>query len=210
MPQTDYTEMVTDIQFHIPACPTPMAVRAVRDSAISFCDRSEAYQVDLTPITLLEGVAEYDLSGQLPANTKLARIISVKFDGMRLDPTSYDLMNQEGAWEEVLGTPDRFFEDDAGILRIYPKPFGGQLAVRVAIRPDRLSTGLDDTLFEKYWDGILAGSLARLFHYSGTGWENGDIATGHAQLYASEIERAKRNKRNDNQPKRRIVRYGGY
>ena len=56
-----YDTLLPDVLSMVPACPEVIAERAIRSAAIELCEKTDAYQKQLDPITVVAGIYEYDL-----------------------------------------------------------------------------------------------------------------------------------------------------
>lgn len=132
--------------------PEPLVHQALLDSAIRFCEETNIVKYITDPITLVPGVADYDI--ELPTQTDLARIIRVWYGD---DP-----------WATPVGAPMNWVVTDfAGQLRIYPTPEqalpeGQYMFIEVSTKPTRTATALADSLYTNWIEGVVGGAIFRL------------------------------------------------
>lgn len=204
-----YTEMNGDVQYHIPNCPAPLILRAIKRSVRDFFTEALAHREYLATITVTAGNDTYTLTA--PAGTEIVQVLNVRLDGKGMNAISESLLDGRGVdWSTQTGTPTDYFLPQRDQIRIYPKPVaGGQLQVRVALRPTRAATDVDTEVFDRYYEEIIDGALAQLFILDNTPWEDADQATVYAARFAAAIQKARLEVHNDDQPKLRAVAYGG-
>lgn len=157
-PTTDFLPRVLP---YLMGCPEPLALQAIVDSAITFCDESMALKHYLDPFNTVQGATYYDLD--VPAGHQLSRVLNVFVDGIEIasapayhampdsttqaKPGIYFAKRNEAVFEMGLyQTPDA----------VYP------VSVYAALRPLRDTTTLDDELFSLWVDAVSAGAIARL------------------------------------------------
>lgn len=143
-------------------CPEPLAEQAIRDAAIEFCERSRVLVVDLEPVALEFGVAEYEL--EMPSQTRLGHILGVWMDTTLLTPVPLLQANRS----TDAGIPKSYhatYVDEAVVVRLAPAPdlaTQGDLYARVSVVPTRSATALMAPLFDEWADAVVVGAQARL------------------------------------------------
>lgn len=204
-----YSELTQDIQFHIPNCPSPLINKAVKRAVRSFCGESHAHRVYLSPITVVGGTDNYSLTP--PAGFEIVQVLNVRLDGVGLTAVSESLLDGRGVdWDNATGKPTDYFLTSRNEIRLYPNPSSaGTLTLRVSLRPTRAATGGDDTIMDRYWDEIVWGALGELFMLDNTPWEDANQAQAYIGRFVASVEKARLEVHNDDQPKLRVVRYGG-
>jgi hypothetical protein len=154
-------------------CPEPLAMQALVDSAITFCEQSLIAQTDLDPADVKAGVSQYEL--ELPSQTRLGQVLRVWADNKLLVAAPSFQVTQR---EPLLGEPLYFFNrdiDEQVVLHVYPTPnkdATGGLVVRVATVPTRSATQLHSALFQEWNDAIVEGAMARLYDTPGQVFTN--------------------------------------
>jgi len=153
---------------HVVGCPEPLAHQAVVDSAIALCDQALVVQIDLDPVSVIRGLADYEL--EMPSQQRLSQVINVGLEHRALTPVpSY----QVGVVSDVSGQPKYYFSrdiDEILQLRLFPTPdrdYQDELRVRVATRPTRDATRLHQSLFNDWSEAVVEGALARLYDTPG-------------------------------------------
>lgn len=144
-------------------CPEPLALQALRDSAIEFCHRSLAITTTLDPITVIKDVSNYELD--TPKQTSIAQVLKVWYDGNLISAAPYEtataLYNPDGVPRYYFGQEI----DEVYNLSLLPTPdkaLRNGLSVRVALRPTRTATEVHSLLYERYAEAIVAGAMGIL------------------------------------------------
>lgn len=149
----------------------PLALQALVDSAISFCDQSLAVTVNLDPITVPVGVSAIEL--EAPADTTISQILYIWYDKKLLQAVPYGQMTNIYRPD---ATPIEYtveYIDEVVNLMVYPAPdkqVNSGLIVRCAVRPTRDATKVHDILYQRYSEGIIAGALANLCNMPDQPW----------------------------------------
>lgn len=178
-----YDEVLPDVH----SVPLPVALRAVRNAAIEFCDRSHVWDVDHAEIAVSAADSTYDLAP--PAETVVAKITQAWFEGNPLDPTTPgELHNEFGEWTAITGTPTRYLQRSSGEVTLFPIPDAdGALNLRMSLKPTRTSTGLESWIAEKYLEEIAHGAKARLFAVPKAEWSDGNLAVFHQNKFEAGV-----------------------
>ncbi len=148
---------------NVMGCSEPLALQALLDSAIDFCDQSLAVVQTLDPVTLPAGVGSFELD--TPNQTVVAQVLNVWFDGYLVAPQpQFQATDLAGAD----GTPRYYYGqelDEVYNITFLPAPDttvqNGTL-VRAALKPTRTATQVPSVLFERYLDAVVAGAQAIL------------------------------------------------
>lgn len=185
-----YDEVLPDV----PGCPQAVAKNAIRNAAIAFCEQSWVYRVDHDPIN---GVASDGTYAYVPpAGYKVAMPLTVWYDGNQLLPkTTGDLERLWMNWPTMTGTrPLYFLQEALEVLTVVPMPLAslaGAITLKVALKPSRGATGIDDTIWEKYLEEIAMGAKARLFAIKKKPWSDPARAVKYEQDFSQAIGKAK-------------------
>jgi hypothetical protein len=188
------TDFLTRLNPMVPGCPEPVALQALLDTAVDFCDRTMVVQHTTDPTPVVPGVATYDLD--TPSGTTPARVLAAWYDGARLDLAPLQTVTARSALgaADALGTPRAAYVLEPATVRLFPAPDTtqvGTLQVRVATRPLRAARHVDDALFDDWVEAIVGGALARLAIMPGMSFSNPDMAVYGAGLFGAGVSAAK-------------------
>lgn len=187
-----YSDLLPDILPHVPSCPLPSITRALQVIAQDFFQRSEAYTHTITSVNTVSGQPNVTVS--LPANTRLVKPLDMYLGAGKLATTNEQILaNDYGNWRALTGIPKFvMISDTVANQLILALPPDGVYALtgRVAVKPLRAATTLDDNLMELYGDALVDGVLHRLMMMKNTEWYDGNLAQYHSVQYESAIDEA--------------------
>ncbi len=208
---TPYTTMVNEVQLEVLKAPFPLITRALRNAAIEFYTRSESMVYNHDKLTLIEGVNAYDLDPE--DETRVGKILTARYKGAKLKPTSRELLNQMGnTWDTAMGSPALFFSERPNEVIFAPVPSTTEalaVAVTVSLIPTRDSTGVEERYFEEHYSAINHGALMNLFMMGHQEWRDPGRAQAEGFAFGEAIRMAKAKAQQDDTAKSRTMSYGG-
>lgn len=161
----------------LPGAPDPLVKQALLRSAIDFCQRSQAWHEMADPITLTEGVAEYDLDP--PLDSRVYLLLQAWVGPQPLTPLTLQRRQLElpADVSQGLPVPTHFISSaDRQSLTLYPTPTNivaaTVLRVKVCYTPKPAATTLPDLLSERYLMAVCAGTKSALMAIPGQAWSN--------------------------------------
>jgi len=206
-----YETLLPDVLSLVPACPEMLAERNIRSAVIELCEKTDAYQKQLDPITAVANIYEYDL--EPPTGTNVHRIVWVTYDGKSLEPVSTGLLEQRKEnWREETGTPEYFIKQGLDQFNLVPVPsatLSRGINIRVALKPTLTSNACDEEIMTDYRDTIINGALFRLCRMPAQDWTDLGAAQVYNSLFNEGMVYAERRARQADNPIVAKVRYGG-
>lgn len=172
-----YTAFFPDVKPHLNADPSdPVVENAIKNAAIDFCKRSMIWREYPDAITVLTGIASYDLEPE--SNADITMVMTARIDGELLTPQRQDQLDEAlPAWQKNTGRVRQFTQLDMSSITLAPVPDApATLALALALQPKRTSSDLPDWIATQYWEGIAAGATSRLMLMNNKPWT--DLATG--------------------------------
>lgn len=171
--------------------PDYLIERAVRDSLVEFCVKTDVYLAEPEFITISKNINDYSLS--IPAGTELNRIIDVFNNQTPLSPVSYsDLLRLLGDETET-GTPRYYSQRDNTDVFFAPIPDAKEsFRVLYSLKPTSSSTSIPDTIGKENREAIVHGAMYRLQMMTGYSFTNGPAASMNKQLFDRAIGRTVR------------------
>lgn len=193
MSTVPYSDFLPDVLPYVVGVPEPVAVEAVRNACIEFCQRSNYYRYEVDEITPTVGEGRYDLS--LPTDTQINQVLEVWYDGQRLLAQSDKQLSSMYStdWREVEGTPGFYTMLDQHELVLVPKPdtqIVDALKVIVALKPSRDSIRVFDDLWEHHYETIACGAKARLTAMPGLPAYDMRVSAEHYRTFRNRISDA--------------------
>jgi len=191
---TRYEEFLTEVMPYVRECPEIVAVNALRNAMIEFCDKSMLWQYEVDPIDVVAGTTEYTLA--LPPGTGIARIMDLFHNGHRLQPRSETELASlyVDDWRSQQGEPCYYTQRWPNVVILCPAPSTSILSgldLIVALRPTRAGIAVDDFLFERWAEEIAFGARARIMAISGQPYTDQVQASYYRAQFESAIGKAK-------------------
>ena len=163
---TSYEAFFPEVLPYVHDCAEFVAINAIRNACIEFCDRSHYILYETSDIDAVTGVASYDLT--LPDGMMIARIMDGWFTGLQLKPKSEDELRAMFPldWRTMMGRPQYVSHMTPATVVLTPRPTAdatGAINFIVALRPRRDSTVVDDVVYDRFAEQIGWGARARLY-----------------------------------------------
>lgn len=188
-----------EIMPDLPGCPSDMAIRALRNTIIEFCEKSLIHQVTLDPITAYENTTDYDL--EPPTGYRVQKIMKMWYLGKEMDALAPDDIGLPDAYRTNItgynaskGPPSGYTQKDTDTFSILPIPdqkYSNAITMRVALVPLRTVTEVEDFLFELWSEVIGFGTKARLMLNPGKPYSNAESATYNQARFISGMNDAR-------------------
>lgn len=168
MSQVSYEQFLVEVMPYVRDVPEVVAVQAIRNSCIQFCEETMYLQTDLDPQPLVQGVPNYDLDPD-DSSYRVVNIIEAWNGDQFLIPKSIEELTRiyrVTNWETLQGNPYYYFRPTEGEMRLVPMPSvsnQSQLRVKATIAPTRTSTTVDSDIYERFLEYISFGARGRLY-----------------------------------------------
>lgn len=168
---TVYTAWYDDVLPYVNGCPPAVALQKIGEAAIVFCKASRSWRYrDLTAIDAVAAQQDYVIGtgatvGTLPANTVIAHVFQVNWDGERIDyATPAEFRTLSDTWFSDDGDPEYWTLFAEGVLSFWKIPSantsGAIVVPEVALAPSQAATSVDDSIWERYRKEIAVGARA--------------------------------------------------
>lgn len=191
MANVAFTAFLPEVLPLVPGCADVVAVNAIRNACIEFCQGSNIWQETQDPFDLLPADLPYDLEGV--SGAKVCRVLSLRVDGQRIDPITMDELDAKFYnWREAQAdVPTAYYQPNPDSLALYPIPTGAVNAVfRVAYAPLRTASGVEEYVYQDWLEELAAGALARLMSMPGQSFTNEVAAAGYRDTFEKGISDA--------------------
>jgi hypothetical protein len=165
---TSYEAFLPDVVPFVRDVPEVVALQAIRNACIQFCEETMYLQTDLDPQNLQADVSEYDLDPD-SQGYRVVNIVEAWNGDQFLIPKSVEDLTRiyrVTNWQTLEGNPYYFYRPSENVIRLVPTPSvsgQSQLRVRAAIAPSRSSTSVDDDIYERFVEQISFGARGRLY-----------------------------------------------
>lgn len=194
-----YEDFFPNILPEVPGAAEMVVLNAVRNAVIEFCEKSLVVQRDHDPVTLIEGKVDYDL--EPPGGYLVVKVMKAWLENNPLDPLAPDLVREAGVYNRLFSsyqkansTPRAYLQKDERTITVWSPPekkYPNGLTMRVALKPTRASTEVEDVVFEDYAEVIASGALSRLMMSAGKPYTNIEMAAVHKSLFQQGINVAR-------------------
>lgn len=184
---------------HVAGCPDVVAEEALVDTAIEFCEKTLVVQQSLYPMDTVAGVLEYEFVP--PRYQMVIMPVGVWFKTQKLEAVPADAIRSVQAYNinvpghtELEGDPRQYFWTAANTIGVYPVPketVAASLTVRVALKPTRSATQLENVLFDDWVDVLVAGTLARLHAMKDQTWASSERGLLRGREFRAGLQRAR-------------------
>lgn len=180
-------------------CPDPVVDQAISRTAIDFCEKSLILQRDHDPITVIANVQDYDF--EPPTGYLVQKIMKAWYKQNELVPFTPDQISDAFAYRRKIDgvTPNkteplRIFQKDERTFSLHPWPVETvveAVTMRVALKPTRAATTVDDAIYEDWLEAIVAGALAKLQMSPGKPYSVPNAAVLNQQIYMQKLNEAR-------------------
>lgn len=166
-------------------CPEPIALDAIRQAAIEFCERTRLWRY--TDTVTFDGNTEV----ATPDYSVLVEIEQARMDGRALTPVSMNYLNDvypDQDWEALeAGFPKYITQKSDGAFMIVPA-VTGQLKMTLILKPSNDAEELPDFLDQEYRRVIVDGALAEIMMIMNQPYSSPDLASVHSARFQQSID----------------------
>jgi hypothetical protein len=197
---TSYESFFPYVLPEVAGAPEPVVLLAIRNSAIEFCERSLILTRDHDPVTIREGLIDYDLEPPVK-ETLIIKIQRAWVNGNKIDPLAPDFIAAASVYNRLYdeyeskpSTPQYYLQKEERSVTVWPVPdktYRNGLTMRVALKPTRSSESVEDVIFEDYAEVIAAGALTRLMSSAGKPYTNIQMAAVNKMIFDRGVNNAK-------------------
>jgi hypothetical protein len=193
-----YDDFLSYVLPDVPGCAEIVAVQHIRNAVIDFCEKTLLVQVDLDPVTLIPGQADYDL--EPPSNRLVTKVINLFYRNKILPATSPDdissatFYNASAINADSQSDPVKWMQKDSTTFTVFPIPLNREnnaITIRAAIKPTRSSSTCEDILFEDYAEYIASSAKARLMMTPNKAYTNPGLVATHNQFFLQGVNAAR-------------------
>lgn len=194
-----YEDFFPYVLTEVAGAPEPVVVMAIRNACIEFCEKSLVLTRDHDPVTLVPGKVDYDL--EPPGGYLVVKVMRAWLDTRELNPAAPDFVSDPAVYNRLFSsyqsapsTPQVYLQKEERSITVWPVPdqrFRNGLTMRVALKPTRASTQIEDVVFEDYAEAIGHGAVYRLMSSVGKPYSNIEMAAVHKALFDQGINVAR-------------------
>jgi hypothetical protein len=195
---TAHTAFLDYVLPQVPGATNEMALHEIKNTIIDFCEKSLLLQIDHDPVTAIDNIMDYDF--EPPSGRLVVKIIRAWYKGVPLEPVGPDEINTPSIYNPISGAvvrredPRLITQKDARSFSVYPIPnetAANAITLRVALKPTRTSSTIDDVIFEDYAEIIGHGAISRLALSPDKPYTNPQLAVARNALYLAGLNVAR-------------------
>lgn len=193
---TLYDEVLPELS----GVPQPLALNAIRNAAIEFCERSRVWTEDAAAMDSVATQAVYNFVSPV-TDTDVIGVMQAFYNGSEIFPkTSAQmaaLLSDVGTtyvsaipWKDQTGVPKYYLIERPDQFTLAPFPdesIVSAIKMKVILKPTRAATGMEQWIFDKYFMQIAAGTKARLCAMPGKPWSSPDLVSYYGSIFESGI-----------------------
>ena len=177
-----YLDIAEYVRTEAHGAPDFIVERAIREAAIEFCIKTDAYRLEPELVQIVVGIDEYDLT--IPSGTELNHIIDVYRNRETLSPVSYSRLLEVQGNGTQRGKPKYYAQRDNTVFYVGPVPSEKEtLKVLYSVKPTSISTSIPDTIGREYREPLVHGAIYRLQMMSDQPWTNMGAAQSNKGLF---------------------------
>lgn len=194
-----YTDLYPEVLTDLPDCSPDVALIAIRNTVIEFCQKSLIYQITLDPLSLIYNVDTYDLDA--PNGYRVHKVMKAWYRGVELEPLAPDDLAKPDTYNTIINNytptkspPQGYLQRDFDTVTFTPIPdqaYPNAITMRVALVPLRNSTSIDSFIYELFGEAIACGAKARLQISPGKPYTNPDAAAINQQRFVGAVNDAR-------------------
>ena len=177
-----YEDFFPQILPDAPGVPEPIAINAIRNACIEFCEKSLILARDLDPITIRQGIIDYDLEAD--SGYLVTKVMTAFVENTKINPMAPDFVREAAVYNRLFSsyqaqqsTPSAYLQKSERQITIWPVPekdYSNGLTISVSV---------DGVLLEDYAEAIASGALRRLMATVGTSYSNPKMAAVHEGMF---------------------------
>lgn len=190
-----YEDFLPEVLPYVHDCPEIVALTAIRNACIEFCDRSMWLIYEHPDVPTQAGEGRYPLD--LPDFTESARVLEAWHNEFPLTPYSEDQIRRvyQFDWRSIEGGPRYLTSLTPEEVAVVPMPSevdAGTLKLIVALRPTRDSVDVDDTVYNRWAEVIGQGARSRIMSITNQPFFDPVAAAQNRMAFALGISEASR------------------
>jgi len=162
--------------------PDFLVERAIRESAIDFCVKTDVYRLEPEDFLVIPSITEYELS--IPAGTELNHIVDIYRNKQTLQPVSYTRLLEITGDGTSKGKPNYYSQRDNTQFYLALTPNEREtLKALYSLKPSPSSLSIPDTIGEEYKEPLVHGAIYRLQMMTSQPWSNMGAAQSNKALF---------------------------
>jgi len=181
----EWTEFLPEVMLDVSGCPDQVAINAVKQSAIEFCNQSRVWREQLSDLVTAQSDPDYPLDSLVPTDSEVLGVHKLQHNDLS-KPLSTIAKQQLDIYRltDTEEKPYYFNNDTPMIVRLYPTPNAiYTMFIWAHLKPTKLSTSGPDFLYNDWLEPIAHGAKARLKSMSGRQWMDKSMVRHHRREF---------------------------
>lgn len=177
-----------DVMPDVPGCDLPIALHAIRNSAIEFCERTGVIKTELDTQTVKAGERIVDIDS--PSSlVQIVKVQSARMNGTPITPATEDQLDAwDPAWRTKTGTVYHYTQQTPyQLLLAYTPNADMALDLTVSTSPRPVANAVDQLLYDKFREAIGYGARYRLKALRNKPWSDAEGAIYYQNRFNFEI-----------------------
>ncbi len=186
-----WNEFYDFVMPHVPGVDTAMVDFHLRETAIEFYERSQAWRYVHAPITVTALTANYPYVTPDPAQTEVHVINYAEFNDDEIGSQTSQFSSRYKDWRNLISQPEFVIGSQTEAILVPIPSLDGTLDLIVSLKPTVDSTGIDDDLqFNDYRATMVHGALYRLMRIPAKPYTSQELAYAHMVDFSAGITAA--------------------
>lgn len=168
-----------------PGCPEPIALDAIRQAAIEFCERTKLWR------DTDQFYADEFGDIMAPAQSVIHHIEEARFDGHRLEPIAVQELNArypDYDWKTQTGDQPKFVTQlHPDTVKIVPA-WTGYLELTLLLKPSNDAQEIPNFIIDQYARTIADGALAEILMIPGAPYTNPQGGAMYSQRFQQRLD----------------------
>lgn len=190
-----FTDFLPEVLPYVHDCPQLVAINAIRNAAIEFCEKSHYWQLDIDPMNVEAGEGNFIVP--CPEGTVFIDAKMGWMNGRQLHAKSVEeltRMYRSMDFREAIGSPAYITRVRGDEVILVPRPDRTQqaaLTIRAVVAPARNATFIEKDVYEKFLEAIAKGARARLHSTPGQPYYDMTLSVMYQREFMVAIGEAK-------------------
>lgn len=198
---TELSEFKKYISPDVMPCPDPIIERELIGAIMDFCKQTHVitkeFNVDLTDADIdtgLNDAVDIDIREFMTGYRPVA-LVRINVDGVDYALEYKEVVNDISDWETIKSDNVKYFYFvDGNTIRVYDMDSGDDnMFMRLAVKPTRSVTSVDDVLFDDHVETIAAGAKFRILMMPGKAWTDKASANDYFLFWRRGLTKARVN-----------------
>lgn len=182
-----FVDLIPLVAVKAPGVPNFIAEAALREAAIDFCVRTDAYQAPLEPLAVVPGISEYDIT--TATGTLLNHVVALyrKGDDGKYVPLKPKTLRYIYEYQGA-GRANFYSQTDSDSLIVAPTPAEREtLYLLYTVKPTATSTSIPDSIARENTEALVNGAAYRLQIQTRMPWSDPKSAAINQEMFLKSV-----------------------